>query len=237
MLNDKEFVLETMKKAGLNAATNFQVNSVNMTGTKMYEQEEYIPDFQEARLRKNMLERKAGMTDGFICLSTAGRVVRLIQNYDSNIYTQEPEELPAQWGFKWSTDPTKALPFIALSTSPYMTDDCCTFNEHVWRSGQDNNVWEPGSVGVSWSDLGTIDDVMMGVIPTPDEPTIEPEPDPEPEEPDIPSYPDFVQPTGAHDAYQTGDIVNYNGVLYKSKIDNNVWSPDVYPAGWEVYVT
>ena len=30
-------------------------------------------------------------------------------------------------------------------------------------------------------------------------------------------------------------IVNYNGVLYKSKIDNNVWAPDVYPAGWEVY--
>lgn len=236
-MNDKEFVLETMRKAGLNAATNFQVNSINMNGTEMYEQEEYIPDFQAAKAAKNMLERKAGMTDGFVCLSTAGRVVRLIQNYDSNVYTQEPEELPAQWGFKWSTDPTKALPFIALSTSPYMTDDCCTFNEHVWKSGQDNNVWEPGSIGVSWIDLGTIDDVMMGVTPTPDEPTVEPEPDPEPEEPDIPSYPDFVQPTGAHDAYQTGDIVNYNGVLYKSKIDNNVWAPDVYPAGWEVYVT
>ena len=54
-------------------------------------------------------------------------------------------------------------------------------------------------------------------------------------QPDIPSYPDFVQPTGAHDAYQTGDIVNYNGVLYKSKINNNVWAPDVYPSGWEVY--
>lgn len=236
-MNDKEFVLETMKQAGLNAATTFQLNYSTMTGTQMYEQTGYIPDFQAAKATKNMLERKAGMTDGFICLSTAGRVVRLIQNYDSNIYTQEPEELPAQWGFKWSTDPTKALPFIALSTSPYMTDDCCTFNEHVWKSGQDNNVWEPGSVGVSWSDLGTIDNVMMGVIPTPDEPTVEPEPDPEPEEPDISSYPNFVQPTGAHDAYQTGDIVNYNGVLYKSKIDNNVWAPDVYPAGWEVYIS
>ena len=221
-MNNKEFVLETMKKTGLSAATAFQANSPNMTGTEMYEQTNYIPDFQAAKATKNMLERQAGMTDGFVCLSTAGRVVRLIQNYDSDIYTQEPEELPAQWRFKWSTDPKKALPFIAISTSPYMIDDCCTFNEHVWRSGQDNNVWEPGSVGVSWSDLGTIDDVMMGVIPTPDEPTVEPEPEPEPEEPDIPSYPDFVQPTGAHDAYQTGDIVNYNGVLYKSKIDNNV---------------
>lgn len=235
-MNNKEFVLETMKKTGLSAATTFQANSPNMTGTEMYEQTNYIPDFQAAKAAKNMLERQAGMTDGFVCLSTAGRVVRLIQNYDSDIYTQEPEELPAQWGFKWSTDPKKALPFIAISTSPYMIDDCCTFNEHVWRSGQDNNVWEPGSVGVSWIDLGMIDDVMMGVIPTPDEPTVEPEPDPEPEEPNITTYPDFVQSTGTHDAYQTGDIVNYNGVLYKSKIDNNVWSPDTYPSGWEVYI-
>ena len=43
------------------------------------------------------------------------------------------------------------------------------------------------------------------------------------------------QPTGAHDAYNTGDIVNYNGTLYKSLIDGNVWAPDAYPAGWEVY--
>ena len=231
MLNDKEFVLETMKKAGLNAATNFQVNSVNMTGTEMYEQEEYIPDFQAAKAAKNMLERKAGMTDGFVCLSTAGRVVRLIQNYDSDIYTQEPEELSAQWGFKWSTDPKKALPFISIATSPYMIDDCCTFNDHVWRSGQDNNVWEPGSVGVSWIDLGTVQDIMADIVVTPDEPTVEPEP----EEPDISNYPDFIQPTGAHDAYNIGDIVKYNGILYKSLINGNTYSPDTYPAGWEVY--
>lgn len=174
-MNDKEFVLETMKQAGLNAATNFQNNSSTMTGTQMYEQKEYIPDFQAAKSAKNMLERKAGVVDGFVCLSTAGRVVKLIQNYDSDIYPEEPEELSAQWGFKWSTNPKEALPFIALSTSPYMIDDCCTFNEHVWKSGQDNNVWEPGSVGVSWTDLGTIDDVMMGIISTPDEPTVEPE--------------------------------------------------------------
>lgn len=47
-------------------------------------------------------------------------------------------------------------------------------------------------------------------------------------------YPEWVQPLGASDAYNTGDIVSYNGVLYKSTIDNNVWSPDSYPQGWEV---
>lgn len=56
----------------------------------------------------------------------------------------------------------------------------------------------------------------------------------EPAEPDTgDTYPEWVQPTGAHDAYNTGDIVNYNGTLYKSVIDGNVWAPDAYPQGWE----
>lgn len=45
-------------------------------------------------------------------------------------------------------------------------------------------------------------------------------------------YPEWVQPLGASDAYNTGDIVSYNGTLYKSTIDGNVWRPDAYPAGW-----
>ena len=55
-----------------------------------------------------------------------------------------------------------------------------------------------------------------------------PEPSPEPEE-----WPAWVQPTGAHDCYNTGDKVTYNGQHYVSKIDGNVWSPEAYPAGWE----
>lgn len=48
-------------------------------------------------------------------------------------------------------------------------------------------------------------------------------------------YPVWSQPTGAHDAYNTGDIVDYNGTLYRSLIDGNVYSPESYPAGWEIY--
>ena len=48
-------------------------------------------------------------------------------------------------------------------------------------------------------------------------------------------YPVWSQPTGAHDAYNTGDIVDYNGTLYQSLIDGNVHSPEAYPAGWEIY--
>lgn len=48
-------------------------------------------------------------------------------------------------------------------------------------------------------------------------------------------YPEWVQPLGSTDAYNIGDIVSYNGMLYRSVIDDNVWTPDTYPAGWEKY--
>ena len=155
-MTDKQFVLTTMRDTGLARAQTLQAQAQEMTGTELYAAEDYIPDFQAAKAAKNMLERKAGQTDGFVCRPTAGRVVRLIQNYDSDTHPQEPEELPAQWGYEWSTDPDKALPFIALSTSPYNTGDCCTHEGHIWRSGQDNNVWAPGTVNVKWEDLGEV---------------------------------------------------------------------------------
>ena len=52
----------------------------------------------------------------------------------------------------------------------------------------------------------------------------------------VEEWPEFVQPTGAHDAYNTGDKVTYNGKRYISLIDANVYSPDAYPAGWEEQV-
>ena len=48
-------------------------------------------------------------------------------------------------------------------------------------------------------------------------------------------HPEWVQPLGASDAYNKGDIVSYNGVIYISTIDGNVWSPADYPQGWEKY--
>lgn len=48
-------------------------------------------------------------------------------------------------------------------------------------------------------------------------------------------YPIWSQPTGAHDAYNKGDVVNYNGDLYESIINGNIYSPEAYPTGWAVY--
>lgn len=42
--------------------------------------------------------------------------------------------------------------------------------------------------------------------------------------------PDWVQPTGAHDAYAQGDKVKHVGKVWQSDIDANVYEPGVY--GW-----
>lgn len=47
-------------------------------------------------------------------------------------------------------------------------------------------------------------------------------------------YPEFKQPTGAHDAYAKGDKVTFEGNHYVSLIDANVYSPTDYPAGWQL---
>ena len=76
-------------------------------------------------------------------------------------------------------------------------------NGKSWESLIPGNVWEPGVSG--WREVT--------------------------EEGEAP--PEWAQPTGAHDAYNTGDLVTFKGTVYRSKIDANVWSPEAYPAGWE----
>lgn len=47
----------------------------------------------------------------------------------------------------------------------------------------------------------------------------------------VDEYPEWVQPAGAHDAYNIGDKVTYNGQHYVCTSNANVYAPDVY--GWE----
>ena len=59
----------------------------------------------------------------------------------------------------------------------------------------------------------------------------------EPEEPiETDEYPEYKQPTGAHDCYNTGMKMTFNGEKYICKIDGCVWDPITYPAAWEKVV-
>lgn len=145
-MSAKSFVLETMRKQGRAAALALQEKAPNMSGTELNAENAYIPFFLASKTKINMLQRFAG----FICKSSAGRVVKLLQPYDSDVYPAEPEELPAQWGFIWSKDPKHALPFVAISTSPYMIGDCCVDGSNTYRSKIDNNVWSPEAYPSAW---------------------------------------------------------------------------------------
>lgn len=147
-MTSKERVLKRERERGYMDAIEVQQASFDMNGTALNAVDDRIPYFTSATAKKNMLERPIG----FVCKSSAGRVVRLIQNYDSDIYTAEPEELSGQWRFVWSTDPTKALPFVALSTSTYNIGECCLNNAGIaCASNIDNNIWDPDIMPQYWN--------------------------------------------------------------------------------------
>ena len=97
----------------------------------------------------------------------------------------------------------------------YKKDERFTYNGHLFKVNQDHTSaaqWVPGETGTEslYTNLEMAGD----------------------------GYLVWTQPTGAHNAYNTGDIVHYpteDDPLYKSLIDGNVWSPDAYPQGWESY--
>lgn len=87
------------------------------------------------------------------------------------------------------------------------------------------NSWEPGTLAFD----GRIWEVIEEAGEAPEGEEAE-ETTESPEQPTAPAY---RQPSGAHDAYKQGDRVTYNGAVYESTINGNVWAPDTYPAGWK----
>ncbi|MBP3617939.1 MAG: hypothetical protein J6J38_07870 [Lachnospiraceae bacterium] len=139
-MTSKDFVLETMRRSGKANAQAVQERAAEMTGTELNAEFGYIPSYYAAIAKMNMNKRKAG----FVCRSPKGRIVRLIQPYDSEIYTQEPEELEAHYAFVWSKNPKHALPFVAISTSPFNKDECCIGRDGVtYASEIDTNTFDP----------------------------------------------------------------------------------------------
>lgn len=87
------------------------------------------------------------------------------------------------------------------------------------------NSWEPGTLAFD----GRIWEVIEEAGEAPEGEEAE-ETTESPEQPTAPAY---RQPSGAHDAYKQGDRVTYNGAVYESTINGNVWAPDAYPQGWK----
>lgn len=118
------------------------------------------------------------------------------------------------------------------STNAYMTGDRVIFEEKEYESLVDNNVWSPSANPSGWQLVEEVEEPE-----TPVEPEIPVEPEPEtpvkPEEPEVETVPEWVQPTGAN-PYKKGDKVMFEGKIYESTIDGNVWSPSAYPQSWQL---
>ena len=120
----------------------------------------------------------------------------------------------------------------------YTIGDKVLFEGQVYESIIDANVWSPITNPQGWSLVVEVEDSEDEEPQEPEEP-IEPEeeePEEEPIEPEEEEeeeeVADFVTPTGGHDAFSVGDRVRFNGKVYESTIDSNIWSPSDYPQGW-----
>ena len=91
---------------------------------------------------------------------------------------------------------------------PYAVGDVVAYGGALYRCAQAHTSqadWTPDTSRALWTPVGVSAD------------------DPE-------AVPQWVQPTGAHDAYAKGSHVMHNGIEWVSDLDANVWEPGV--SGW-----
>lgn len=103
----------------------------------------------------------------------------------------------------------------------YSIGDKVSYNKEHYISQIDGNTTVPGSDERWWKK----------VVETVEEPDPE-----EPSEPEVDEYPEWKQPTGAHDAYAKGAKVTYNGEKYISQIDANTTVPGTDERWWKKVV-
>lgn len=90
----------------------------------------------------------------------------------------------------------------------YTVGDIVAYSGALYRCAQAHTSqagWTPDATRALWTPMGVSTD------------------DPE-------AVPEWVQPTGAHDAYAKGSHVMHDGIEWVSDLDANVWEPGV--SGW-----
>ena len=138
---------------------------------------------------------------------------KCVQAHDStNNTTWTPPSVPALWMEYHGTSKETARNWIAPTGAHdmYKQGEWMIFTDGKYYECLNDTAYSPTDYSSAWRADG-------------EQETPEP----------APSIPEFVQPTGAHDAYKKGDKVSFNGKIYESLIDANVYSPSAYPLGWQ----
>lgn len=89
----------------------------------------------------------------------------------------------------------------------YKTGERVKYEDKLYRCIQSHTSqegWEPATTPTLWTRTAKEDEIL-----------------------------DWVQPTGAQDAYNKNDKVKHNGSTWISNVDANVWEPGVY--GWDEF--
>lgn len=146
-LQNNLLFIKLIQKLAYRLGLAYQEEAPEMTADEIYEDQEFFPAFNSEK--HNYLKKKIG----YVCRSPRGNMVRLIQNYDNSIYPDDPEDLPAQWGFYWPKNPKYAKEFVKLATSPYGIGDCCIENGITYRSKISANVHAPSEYPDGWEEV------------------------------------------------------------------------------------
>lgn len=139
---------------------------------------------------------------------------KCVQAHDStNNATWTPPSVPALWMEYHGTSKETARNWIAPTGAHdmYKQGEWMIFTDGKYYECLNDTTYSPTDYSSAWRADGVES------------------------EPEL-SIPEFVQPTGAHDAYKKGDKVSFNGKIYESLIDANVHSPSAYPLGWQEIV-
>ena len=128
-----------------------------------------------------------------------------------------PDAYPALWMQYHGTSKETARAWVAPTGAQdmYLTGEWMIYTDEKLYECLTDTAYSPTDLPSAWKADGT----------ETEEPTT---PDPAEE------WPEFVQPTGAQDAYKTGDKVTFNGQHYVCTMDNCVYSPADYAQAWRL---
>lgn len=232
-MTNKEIVLEVMRAMGMQEAQSLRTKAADMTATEIIDMERAIPAWSHD---KDYTSAPTGTP-----VYSGGQVYGLIQPHNAANYEGTPATLRALWSLLHTKNPLRAKAWVTPegTSGMYMTDECYLGEDgHVYRCKQDNCVWSYEDLETAWDDLGLLDDLKNGITTPPEEPSTEPGTETEPGTgTDTDSWPVYVQPTGAQDAYHTGDKVTWNDKHYTCIAPDGVacvWDPDTYPSYWQL---
>lgn len=190
----------------------------DMTAEKAYKTVKTLPEFEEADDAFDEWNGNSVKYSKGDYISYNGKIYKVLQSHIS-----QPDWTPVEAVSLFLERPDPRIDYAEFiqptgAHDVYNQGDKVTYNGSKYESVIDNNAWSPDTYPAGWKKT---EDSTEGPGSESGEETGEEK------------YPEFVQPSGSHNAYSKGDRIIYNGDAYESLLDGNAWSPDAYPAGWK----